>query len=980
MSRQWTYLLWIMALIGYSCPVAGQDFPSLHFTVEDGLPSNTVYQAYRDSKGYLWIATDKGIARYNGVKFEKFTTFDGLSDNEVFSFQEDYYGRLWFATYNGSLCYYQDGRFHTEVNTPFLKLPFKTSFIQYIMLNKDSSITVNYYDYSILLTIYKDRMVQHIYKDVERETAIPYAFVTRKISAGEYEVTGNVADVIMDTDYHIKIIRDRQGAPITKFTMSQNSNYFISRNFVFSIGKEIIAPLKKGFYDENYIHVYYTDGVTGFLCTTNGLFINDSVRVLGECNITTMTQDKLGNYWIGTLNDGIYSIKKYFINTRIVKNAYPGLVKYCYSDSAHLFFSVSNNNLYGFEHGKIKCLLDYQAFKRKNNSTPNDAGYLIEKNGNDYDYYDYYNEDNIVIKNVLSDNRKVLRYDNVFFSYGPKGVFFADNYLYIKGRDRIARIDDPIPAGGNKINEIYAPNTAAGYRIFGMAVTPDTSVIYSTINKVYKIKKGINTEQTQFNNLAFKTIGIFDKYLLGITFDNKLILCNSYDSGISIDSISGQDCIWQKLYRLNAEQVLVSTNNLYRVITLYPSAGKPRYDMLTVENPFIPLNVEAICADGTNCYFFKNGSITSLGIQSLLVNASPPELAFTMLKTFRRVYPIDSVIAIPFNESKNIIVSFSTQSFSGKNVAYQYSVSKNDADNWRDLNGEEINLFNSGYGNYVIKIKAKTISSGYSKPVVFTLHILAPFWTTWWFTAIVISSILALLLFVNSIRVKIALRRNEKEHETEIRFMRSEYKAMNALMNPHFIFNTLNNVQGLVNRNDKLAANEYLRVFADLVRQNMSNISKELIPLQKEIDLVSNYLLLEKLRFKELLNYNIYVDGRVDLSDIMVSPLLVQPLVENSIKHGILPLESPDGFIYVNIYQRDDRLFIEVKDNGVGMARSQNKAGTEHESFGLENIKTRIEQLSLLQNKKITFDIGEEKDSAGKLLWTIVTISMPLQE
>jgi LytS/YehU family sensor histidine kinase len=187
-------------------------------------------------------------------------------------------------------------------------------------------------------------------------------------------------------------------------------------------------------------------------------------------------------------------------------------------------------------------------------------------------------------------------------------------------------------------------------------------------------------------------------------------------------------------------------------------------------------------------------------------------------------------------------------------------------------------------------------------------------------------------------------------------------------------------VQGLVNRNDKLAANEYLRVFADLVRQNMSNISKELIPLQKEIDLVSNYLLLEKLRFKELLNYNIYVDGRVDLSDIMVSPLLVQPLVENSIKHGILPLESPDGFIYVNIYQRDDRLFIEVKDNGVGMARSQNKAGTEHESFGLENIKTRIEQLSLLQNKKITFDIGEEKDSAGKLLWTIVTISMPLQE
>jgi LytS/YehU family sensor histidine kinase len=101
--------------------------------------------------------------------------------------------------------------------------------------------------------------------------------------------------------------------------------------------------------------------------------------------------------------------------------------------------------------------------------------------------------------------------------------------------------------------------------------------------------------------------------------------------------------------------------------------------------------------------------------------------------------------------------------------------------------------------------------------------------------------------------------------------------------------------RGLVNRNDKRAANEYLRVFADLVRQNMHNVSKELIPLQKEMDLVSNYLKLEKLRFKEMLNYVINVQEDLDLSDIMIPPLLVQPLVENSIKHGILPLESVEG-------------------------------------------------------------------------------------
>ena len=77
-----------------------QDFPMQHFTVEDGLPSNVIYYIYRDSKGYLWIGTDKGVARYNGLKFETFTTFNGLSDNEIFFFQEDAYGRLWLGTYN----------------------------------------------------------------------------------------------------------------------------------------------------------------------------------------------------------------------------------------------------------------------------------------------------------------------------------------------------------------------------------------------------------------------------------------------------------------------------------------------------------------------------------------------------------------------------------------------------------------------------------------------------------------------------------------------------------------------------------------------------------------------------------------------------------------------------------------------------------------------------------------------------------------
>src|SRR2546430_2547170 len=96
-----------------------QEYPMLHCTVEDGLPSNNIYEAFKDSRGYLWFATDKGIAVYNGVKFEKFTTYSGLPDNEIFFFKEDISGRLWMSTFNGELCYYKNGDIHTAANTPF---------------------------------------------------------------------------------------------------------------------------------------------------------------------------------------------------------------------------------------------------------------------------------------------------------------------------------------------------------------------------------------------------------------------------------------------------------------------------------------------------------------------------------------------------------------------------------------------------------------------------------------------------------------------------------------------------------------------------------------------------------------------------------------------------------------------------------------------------------------------------------------------
>jgi LytS/YehU family sensor histidine kinase len=170
-----------------------------------------------------------------------------------------------------------------------------------------------------------------------------------------------------------------------------------------------------------------------------------------------------------------------------------------------------------------------------------------------------------------------------------------------------------------------------------------------------------------------------------------------------------------------------------------------------------------------------------------------------------------------------------------------------------------------------------------------------------------------------------------------------------------------------------------MKTFADLIRQNMQNVSQERITLEKEIDLVRNYLALEQLRFGDKMNYSINIDEDVDPSDVMVPPLLIQPLVENSIKHGIFPLKSATGWLEVNISTGNNALVIEVKDNGIGIRQSQSsRTDKKIESHALENIRRRLDHLSVILNTKISFHFGEINDETNGAGWTVATVVMPL--
>jgi tetratricopeptide (TPR) repeat protein len=191
-------------------------------------------------------------------------------------------------------------------------------------------------------------------------------------------------------------------------------------------------------------------------------------------------------------------------------------------------------------------------------------------------------------------------------------------------------------------------------------------------------------------------------------------------------------------------------------------------------------------------------------------------------------------------------------------------------------------------------------------------------------------------------------------------------KSLRSQMNPHFIFNALNSVNSFIALNDERAANKYLTDFSKLMRSVLENSELDFIPLTKEMDLLSLYLKLEHERFKDKFDYQITIAPAVNDLKIEVPPMLLQPIIENAVWHG-LRYKKEKGFLEVTI-NASGKNGIEVRiiDNGIGRAQSQTLK-TEHQkkrdSKGLGNIKNRIALLNELHEYKIQLHV----DDAGLL-------------
>ena len=198
-----------------------------------------------------------------------------------------------------------------------------------------------------------------------------------------------------------------------------------------------------------------------------------------------------------------------------------------------------------------------------------------------------------------------------------------------------------------------------------------------------------------------------------------------------------------------------------------------------------------------------------------------------------------------------------------------------------------------------------------------------------------------------------------------------------AQMNPHFIFNCLGSIKQMILENEPENANNYLNKFAKMIRLSLEYSRRPYVSVKEKLEYLNNYLQMELLRFDHSFSYHIEVDENICVDELGVPPMMLQPLVENAIWHGLLN-KTGDRELFIRYKLLDDRLICEVEDNGIGINQSGHRPKRGHQSFGIENIRHRLALLNEKYHLNCRLEIKDKSETNKNESGTLAILSLPV--
>lgn len=930
---------------------------------EQDLPSSEIYQIKQDNFGYIWIGCDAGLFRYDGFRFKQYSN-SRMTGRSISDLKFDPFGGLWCKNFNGQILKVSGDSlliaidYSKKCGSPFYTFSADgniwtacqskvTVYNQSLKLVKEldlSSTATNPNVDIVEIGYFKDKIYcaralngvfsidtkQYSLKKVSLSSDMEYL---KKNFRALFSYTKEEAFIVIEVPDGSK--------RYSKIHQLRNDSLIYIREIVNGAQNHIIYQLKAN--NNNELWICSSSGA--FPLKSVGDSINTKQNILPEQRISDMLQDREGNYWFTTLQNGLYVIPSLSVLRYIPDNCpalkIPQLTRLHAASDKTIWIGAYNGNL-----------MNLQPKNRSISTHFNELHLPHRAVKNFYETEDYLfvsrNSNSAILKKDSSKAIRVLvgearclviKEDSIFALLPSKLIKFYPANRYLK---------EGIP-----FDSMVSLSEIGGWSI---AYDSTMQTIWLTLSSglhIYKdgqLKPVLNEGKPIFGGYADYSNGIvwvsglntglygFEKGELKYHFTTENGLRNNSTKAVE----AYKNYVW-----------VTAANFLHRI-----RIPDGKVDVFSKNLGIYAKDIEDIEILNDTVYLATHKGLVQFPLELEADNNIAPNIAIESILLANEAISKEELLCLPYRHGQ-LLISFSATAFRSRgDFRYEYRLVGLDS-NWATLSAENNFVGFSAIppGSYRFEVRAVN-ESGLSSRVVATLNlrVLTPIWQQWWFILLLALGFVGLVFLFYNVRMRALTKRMQMERQLSA----SQLTALKAQMNPHFMYNALNSIQDLILTNDVRNANLYLNKFSTLMRRILKASDNDEILLEEESAILQLYLDLEKLRFGDDFSYEFIMDAQIKPDCTYIASMIIQPFIENAVKHGLLHKKGEKKLSISFKKEKEGLLLCSIIDNGVGRKRAaeiKERGKMQHQSFATKATEKRLE---ILNNSSKTDKIGLE--------------------
>lgn len=942
-------ILFILALV-FACISSHAKYtlpPYRQYTMRDGLPQMQIWSMFQDSRGYLWFGTKGGLSRFDGHNFVNFTEKDGLAENQIEQIAEDYSGKIWIVTRRGISVY--NGQSITTYPFPIISLRIaptpdgkiwytgyslkREPIFGYIENGKFVSVLENFPEFpkEIPIQIFYSESNNHLYLISNYQV---------------YELYSQKLKLLLDQPNHLRAYKSGSEILLQAWDTKNNVNlYEFIGDSLIRVAQIYDGQLKR----ENklrFSHQFFNWKIrTQIFIVDNDRF---DIMDFPKQYLNVLLIDRDNRLWVGTEEGAIQCYSGGFETYN--RETLPLIWSMVEDPKRNIWFASYNSGLIQFDG---KTITNYPAKD-------------LEKYGSFF-YFQAQCDENGVL--YFPNNFGIVYFDGQSFGAIKNDLCWASYY------DPVRKI---LLGGYNKRVEAYdlqhktiriigeqdgLPSISAiaafgkdrhGFIWMGayrglLRYNWETREIKSYLKSTDNLKvQGATSIYTTPNGTTWfgGTQGL-------LWYDEKADSVRKIESDEITDIVNlvnSIDSTWL---------VFSQPSGIYLMnLKKWEQEKKVELTLFNEQNGFLGLE------PGQNGAMKDSKGNIWMTTGTEVVKLNPKELDFSKNIINVRVSGLNGKplfytqkeITLPRND-RTAVIQFETISFNRPKAArfsWRIGGSKQDWSPWQTENYAVLTNLQDGHSVFEIKTLIPGLpNSETTSSIPITVNI-ALWKQEWFFPALLgLVSVLVLLSLILFIQTRTKLIQINKQAKM------FQLQAILSQLNPHFIFNVMATLQSVILSANIQKANEYLVKMSGLIRgfldasvsagfSKSKRIEESELPLKKELEILDHFIQFQQLIYPERFDYKLSIGSEIVPEELTIPPMLIQPFVENSIKHGLLQ-KKEKGTLKISIYFSEKQvLVVEIEDNGIGIEKADALMKQSHLLYTSRGKELTIKRIKLL--------------------------------